>query len=140
MQREYENEMKKNNKIEEEFRRQQERLQMLEEFQRKDAEMRKKKFSEAKESRKEIVSEVKERSNSPPVPAVRTKELLEKAVSPTAVVTSPLTEVKPGNVYSCLAEIRRSIMQDQQKLKKDFKNSYEVMDRRTVQDLYDDEE
>ncbi|GFT89064.1 uncharacterized protein NPIL_277012 [Nephila pilipes] len=148
MQMEYESELKKNILLKE--KRQQERLQQLEEFQRRDAASRSKKAREievphvTKESEILNIQEptpTTKRSTSPPVPSVRSKVILERVVSPEiANKTQALSEVKPENIFSSLAEIRRTIMQDQQNIRKDLKESYEVMNRRTVKDVLEDSE
>ncbi|GFY64261.1 uncharacterized protein TNIN_90761, partial [Trichonephila inaurata madagascariensis] len=148
MQMEYENELKKN--ILRKEQRQQERLQQLEEFQRRDAALRNRKTREIETTRitkePEILdfrepSPPPKRSTSPPVPSVRSKVILERVVSPeVATKTQSLSEVKPENIFSSLAEIRRTIMKDQQNLRKDLRESYEVMNRRTVKDVLDDSE
>ncbi|KAG8192621.1 hypothetical protein JTE90_017186 [Oedothorax gibbosus] len=124
MLREYEEEQAKSLRKNEQ--RESERQRQLEEYKLREAALRQKRAPPPP------VPEVPvpmERPKSPPIPAVRSKTILNN--------TPPiLVDVKPENVFSSLSEIRRSLMQEQPQ--KDFKNSYEVMNRRTVLD--DDEE
>ncbi|GBM21113.1 hypothetical protein AVEN_200792-2 [Araneus ventricosus] len=143
MQMEYEKELQKNNLLKEQ--RQQERLKQLEEFQKRDAAMKNKRTREIQmPDRRDsidlnVVQEPPKRSASPPVPSVRSKVILERVVSPDVTIkTQALSGVKPENIFSSLAEIRRTIMQEQNNAKKDLKESYEVMNRRTVVDDSDD--
>ncbi|XP_015927160.2 eukaryotic translation initiation factor 3 subunit A isoform X1 [Parasteatoda tepidariorum] len=140
MQMEYENELKANNNVKEQ--RQQERLRQLEEFQRRDAETKQKlKNSRAVESRPQtsenINRSVENRKSSPPIPAVRSKIIFERVTSPEVLREVP--PVKPENVFSSLAEIRKKIMQDRQNSNRAIKGTYEVMNRRTVHDDEEDE-
>ncbi|GIY40355.1 hypothetical protein CEXT_56371 [Caerostris extrusa] len=141
IQMEYEEELKRNNLLKQQ--RQQERIQQLEEFQKRDAALRNRRTREvfvpddAKNT--SDLNVPPKRSASPPVPSVRSKVILERVVSPeVASKTQALSDVKPENIFSSLAEIRRTIMQEQQSLKKDMQQSYEVMNRRTVVDDSDD--
>ncbi|GIY31820.1 uncharacterized protein CDAR_580971 [Caerostris darwini] len=141
IQMEYEEELKRNNLLKQQ--RQQERIQQLEEFQKRDAALRNRRTREvfvpddAKNT--SDLNVPPKRSASPPVPSVRSKVILERVVSPeVASKTQALSDVKPENIFSSLAEIRRTIMQEQQNLKKDMQQSYEVMNRRTVVDDSDD--
>ncbi|XP_055953238.1 non-muscle caldesmon-like isoform X2 [Argiope bruennichi] len=143
MQMEYEKELQKNILLKEQ--RQQERLKQLEEFQKRDAALKNKRMREiqaldGKDSiNLNVVQEPPKRSASPPVPSVRSKVILERVVSPeVATKTQALSGVKPENIFSSLAEIRRTIMQEQNNARKDLKDSYEVMNRRTVVDDSDD--
>ncbi|XP_054707019.1 uncharacterized protein LOC129216827 [Uloborus diversus] len=136
MRAEYEKELQRTKNLEAELRRQQEFAKQLEEFQKRDAELRKRKSTEVHSHGENGYSNSeslqKRRSPSPPVPAVRTKELMERTVTP----IQSLAQVKPENLFSSLAEIRRQILQNQDK--KQTNASYKVMNRRTVADVDDE--
>ncbi|CAL1300142.1 unnamed protein product [Larinioides sclopetarius] len=126
MQREYEKELQKNNLLKE--KRQEERLKQLEEFQKREAAMKNKRMREIHIPERKnsidlnVAQEPPNRSASPPVPSVRSKVILERVVSPDVTIkTQALSSVKPENIFSSLAEIRRTIMQEQNNAKKDLK-------------------